>query len=323
MVGWSKSRARGNAKFFFSIWWQLFDSINVGFLWNEAGLLVRECKWMHWDHKASSLAAPRKGSSHKSLFFILTPIAGQKTHTILLKLLIILLFNYALFSSFLKTLLSLFYSFTFASSKWRAKPVMPWLSNLLLACFYTFSHLPHSSVFFLSLSHPVVLLLYFHPSTHLNLILLTPLTGQLKNLLFIHHIAESDIKNGSVFFLFFFLKLRITKGTVQRKERQQGKQKGWKVREGLNPGIKISQLFLHSPPATFQLFLKYLAMSISKWAELADEHNFPGDWAPYCCGATSRFLRSLSFPVSRAQLLSSPLQPNSPLLSSLFLNWIH
>lgn len=53
-------------------------------------------------------------------------------------------------------------------------------------------------------------------------------------------------------------------------------------------------------------------MSISKWAELADEHNFPGDWAPYCCEANSRFLRSLSFPVSRAQLLSSWLQPNSP-----------
>lgn len=60
-------------------------------------------------------------------------------------------------------------------------------------------------------------------------------------------------------------------------------------------------------------------MSISKWAELADEHNFPGDWAPYCCGANSRFLRSLSFPVSRAQLLSSWLQPNSPLLSPFFL----
>lgn len=166
MVGWSKSRARGNAKFFFSIWWQLFDSINVGFLWNEAGLLVRECKWMHWDHKALSLAAPRKGSSHKSLFFILTPIAGQKTHTILLKLLIILLFNYTLFCSFLKTLLSVFCSLTFASSKWRAKPVMPWLSNLLLACFYTFSHLPHSSVFFISLppSRSFALLPSLHPS---------------------------------------------------------------------------------------------------------------------------------------------------------------
>lgn len=58
-------------------------------------------------------------------------------------------------------------------------------------------------------------------------------------------------------------------------------------------------------------------MSISKWAELADEHNFPGDWAPYCCGANSRFLRSLSFPVSRAQLLSSWLQPNSSFYSGL------
>lgn len=63
---------------FFSIRWQLFDSINVGFLWNEAGLLVRECKWMHWDHKASSLSAPRKGSSHKSLFFISTLVACTK-----------------------------------------------------------------------------------------------------------------------------------------------------------------------------------------------------------------------------------------------------
>lgn len=42
--------------------------------------------------------------------------------------------------------------------------------------------------------------------------------------------------------------------------------RGEKMREGLNPGIKISELFFPplSPPATFQLFLKYLAMSISK-----------------------------------------------------------
>lgn len=53
----------------------------------------------------------------------------------------------------------------------------------------------------------------------------------------------------------------------------------------------------------FQLFLKYLAMSISNWAELADERNFPVDWSPYCCRANSRFRRSLSFPGSLAQLL--------------------
>lgn len=171
-------------------------------------------------------------------------------------------------------------------------------------------------VFTLFLIFHVLLSFFLSPSQ------LTPLTGQLKTFCLCIILLNVTLKMGG-FFPFLFFKLYITKGAVQRKERQQRKQKGWKVREGLNPGIKISHLFLHSPPATFQLFLKYLAMSISKWAELADEHNFPGDWAPYCCGATSRFLRSLSFPVSRAQLLSSPLQPNSPLLSSLFLNSIH
>lgn len=41
-----RSRVKAYAKFLFSVWWQLSDSVNVGFLWNETGLLVRECKWM-------------------------------------------------------------------------------------------------------------------------------------------------------------------------------------------------------------------------------------------------------------------------------------
>lgn len=69
--------------------------------------------------------------------------------------------------------------------------------------------------------------------------------------------------------------------------------------KNLSLRIKIFIFFA----CAFQLFLKYLAMSISNWAELADEHNFPLDWAPYCSRANSRFLRSLSFPGSFAQLL--------------------
>lgn len=46
----------------------------------------------------------------------------------------------------------------------------------------------------------------------------------------------------------------------------EGAREGGKVREELSPGIKISgfPFFSLFPPATFQLFLKYLAMSISK-----------------------------------------------------------
>lgn len=156
----------GNVKFFFSLRWQLFDSVNVGFLWNEAGLLVRECKWLHWDHKASNLAAPRKGSTNKSPFFILMPLAVQKKPRLFhINCKFFWFFSNALFSSWSRTL-SLFYSYTFASSKWRAKPVMAWLSHLLLSCFYIFTYLPLSSVFFFSLqpSRTFVLLPSLHPS---------------------------------------------------------------------------------------------------------------------------------------------------------------
>lgn len=48
----------------------------------------------------------------------------------------------------------------------------------------------------------------------------------------------------------------------EAEEDEEAKSEG----EELSPGIKISELcfFSPSPPATFQLFLKYLAMSISK-----------------------------------------------------------
>lgn len=104
----------------------------------------------------------------------------------------------------------------------------------------------HSLFFSLSLSRSFALLPSLHPSQSCPV---NPTDRSTKSLLYIHHIAESDIKNGRVFFLFFsfLLKLHIKNGAVQRKERQQGKQKGWKVREGLNPGIKISQFFYTLP----------------------------------------------------------------------------
>ena len=83
-----------------------------------------------------------------------------------------------------------------------------------------------------------------------------------------------------------------------------GTRKKGKKEEEKNLSLRIKifkKIFFFA--CAFQLFLKYLAMSISNWAELADEHNFPVDWAPYCCRANSRFLRSLSFAGCLAQLL--------------------
>lgn len=82
---------------------------------------------------------------------------------------------------------------------------------------------------------------------------------------------------------------------------KSGHPKEGKKRKRKNLSLRIKIFFFFA--CAFQLFLKYLAMSISNWAELADEHNFPVDWAPYCCRANSRFLRSLSFAGCLAQLL--------------------
>lgn len=54
-----RSWNRVNAKFPFSVWWQLSDSVNAGFLWNEAGLSVRECKWMALDGRRPGRAGRR------------------------------------------------------------------------------------------------------------------------------------------------------------------------------------------------------------------------------------------------------------------------
>lgn len=117
--------------------------------------------------------------------------------------------------------------------------------------------------------------------------LLTPLTSHIKqpfvSTLGRWHEPDNDMN---------ILPLFFSEGNLLIRKRKTNGQEKW------SPRIEIFA-------CTFQLFLKYLAMSISKWAELADEHNFPLDWAPYCCGVNSRFLRSLSFPVSLAQLLLS------------------
>lgn len=89
--------------------------------------------------------------------------------------------------------------------------------------------------------------------------------------------------------------------TSKSRHPKQGGKKEKEKEKNLSLRIKIFIFFFFA--CAFQLFLKYLAMSISNWAELADEHNFPVDWAPYCCRANSRFLRSLSFAGCLAQLL--------------------
>lgn len=117
------------------------------------------------------------------------------------------------------------------------------------------------------------------------------------------HEADNDMKSLPLLLRTPHLHFRDSYLLIKGERRVKKKKTGQK-----SPWIKIFifSLFLSLFLAcAFQLFLKYLAMSISKWAELADEHNFPLDWAPYCCGARSRFLRSLSFPVSLAQLLLS------------------
>lgn len=156
----------------------------------------------------------------------------KKNQTISLKLLIILLFNYAVF--FLVENFVVLILFVNLSILLNEEPSRCTMTESSLACLFLY-FFSYSTFFCPFFSLP--------PSRPAN-----PTDRSTKNLLFVHHIAESDIKNGRVFFYFLFFKLQITKGAVQRKERQQGKQKGWKVREGLNPGIKISHLFFYTLP---------------------------------------------------------------------------
>lgn len=70
-----QSWMRVNAKFLFSVWWQLSDSVNVGFLWNEAGLSDRECKWTALDGRRLSRAGP--GSGDGAVEWVVVMVVGE------------------------------------------------------------------------------------------------------------------------------------------------------------------------------------------------------------------------------------------------------
>ena len=72
MMGWSKSRARGNAKFFF-----LFSgSCLIPSTWDSCEM--RQGCWSGNANGCTGTISIKPDCSHKSLFIILTPIAGQK-----------------------------------------------------------------------------------------------------------------------------------------------------------------------------------------------------------------------------------------------------
>lgn len=141
--------------------------------------------------------------------------------------------------------------------------MIPWLRNLLLAGFPPSSFLLTFFLlsFFSSLSHSAILSFFHPPSFHLNLLLLTPLTGHIKT--FCVSIRVLTWEQKATWKMCYphpphnppppsCSYLLITKETVGEregeKERKKQKKRGGKVREGLNPGIKISELFFHSLP---------------------------------------------------------------------------
>lgn len=136
----------------------------------------------------------------------------KNNQTILLKLLIILLFNYAvLFLVENFVVLILFVNLSLLLNEGPSRCTMT-ESSLACLFLYFFSYSTFFCPFF---SLP--------PSRPVN-----PTDRSTKNLLFVHHIAECDIKNGRVFFLFFFVNCTSQKGQSRERRGSNGNKKGGK-----------------------------------------------------------------------------------------------